>query len=82
MGGRRNEEKRERGRRNSGGKEERKKKSLLLALTGQVSSAGLPVCGTGGGGWKDWFHFSPLLGHSLGCCSASSPVPQSPCAPH
>ena len=35
-----------------------------------------------GGGWKDWFHFSPFLSHTLRCCSASSPVPQGPSAPH
>ena len=21
----------------------------------------------GGGGWKDWLHFSPFLGHTLRC---------------
>ena len=79
MGERRNEKKI--GRRNSGGKEERGKKNLLLASTGQVSSAGPPVCGMGGDGWKDWFHFSPFLGHTLRCCSTCSPVPHGPSAP-
>ena len=27
---------------------------------------------TGGGVWKNWFHFSPFLGHTLCCCSACS----------
>ena len=59
----------------------KKKKVFCWLQTGQVSSAGLPVCGMGGGGWKDWFHFSPFLGHTLCCCSACSPVPQGPSAP-
>ena len=43
----------------------KKKKIFCWLYTCQVSSAGHPVCATGGGGWKDWFHFSPFLGHTL-----------------
>ena len=32
-------------------------------------------------GWKDWFHFSPFLSHTLHC-SVFSLVPQGPFAPH
>ena len=81
MGGRRNEKKRKQegiqGERRKG-----KKKSLLLALNRQVSSAGCPVCGTGGGGWKDWFHFFPFLSHTLRSGSDFSPVPRGPSVPH
>ena len=35
----------------------------------------------GGCGWRDWFHFSPFLRHTLRCCPASGPVPQGPSAP-
>ena len=90
MEGRGNKKKTEgqKGRRNSGGKEKRKKKKkknkkvFCWLEIGQVSSAGRPVCGMGGGVWKDWSHFSPFLSHTLRCCSASSPVPQGPSAPH
>ena len=58
------------------------KKIFCWLETGLVSSAGRPVCGTGGGGWKDWFHFSPILSHTLHCCSAFSLVPHGPSAPH
>ena len=78
MGGRRTK-KRKKDRKEEGIQGERrkgKKKRLLLAF------AGIPVCGTGGGGWKDWFHFPPFLSHTLRCHSASSPVPQGPSAPH
>ena len=59
-----------------------KKKIFCWLYTCQVSSAGRPVCATGGVGWKDWFHFSPFLGHTLRCCSACSQVPHGPSAPH
>ena len=76
-----------RGKGGKGGKKKKKssagfKPVRLVLLVGQVSSAGRPVCGTGGGGWKDWFHLSPFLGHTLRCCSACRSVPHGPCAPH
>ena len=83
--GRKNDEKKKEGQkggRNSGGKEERKKKSLVLALNWSSYFCWVPVCGTGGGVWKDWFHFSPFLNHTLRCCSASSPVAHGPSAPY
>ena len=49
---------------------EREKKNLMLALNRSGYFCWCPVCATGGGGWKDWFHFSPFLGHTLHCCSA------------
>ena len=63
------------------GKGGEEKKSLLLALNWSGYFAGLPVSERGGGGWRDWFHFSLFLSHTLPCCSASSPVPQGPSAP-
>ena len=44
-----------------------KKKNLLLALNRSGYFCWCPVCATGGGGWKDWFHFSLFLGHTLRC---------------
>ena len=73
----------QKGRRNSGGKEERKKKksSAGFKLVRLVLLVFLSV-EREGGFWKDWFHFSPFLSPTLHCCSASSPVPQGPSAPH
>ena len=80
--------KKERGRRNSGGKEKKRKrikknktkqnkKNLLLALNWSGYFYWCPVCVTGGGGWKDWFHFSPFLGHTLSCFVGVVPGRQS-----
>ena len=52
-------------------------KNLLLALNRSGYFCWCPVCATGGGGWKDWFHFSPFLGHSLRCFVGVVPGSQS-----
>ena len=62
--------------------EERKKKKSSAGFKPVRLVLLVVVCGTGGGGWEDWFHFSPFLSHTLRCCSASSAVPQGPSAPH
>ena len=71
-------------RRNLGGKEKKveKKKKKSSAGFKLVRSICWSSCEMGGGEWRDWFHFSPFLSHTLCCCSACSPVPQGPSAPH
>ena len=55
-----------------------KKKNLLLALNRSGYFCWCPVCATGGGGWwKDWFHFSLFLGHTLRCFVSVVPGSQS-----
>ena len=58
-------------------KKKEKKKNLLLALNRSGYICWCPVCATGGGGWKDWFHFSPFLGHTLRCFVGVVPGSQS-----
>ena len=80
MEGRRNK-KRKKYRKEEGIQGERRKEKKRK----KKSSAGFkPVrlVETGAGGWKDWFHFSPLLSHTLCCCSAFSLVHPGPSAPH
>ena len=81
MGGRRNEKKRERKKEFRGKgkkkKKEKRKKNLLLALNWSGYFCWCPVCATGGGGWKDWFHFSLFLGHTLRCFVGVVPGSQS-----
>ena len=55
----------------------KKKKNLLLALNRSGYFCCCPVCATGGGGWKDWFHFSSFLGHTLHCFVGVVPGRQS-----
>ena len=55
----------------------KKKKNLLLALNRSGYFCWCPVCATGGGGWKDWFHFSLFLGHTLRCFVGVVPGSQS-----
>ena len=55
----------------------KKKKNLLLALKRSGYCCWCPVCATGGGGWKDWFHFSLFLGHTLRCFVGVVPGSQS-----
>ena len=62
--------------RGKGGKE-KEKKNLLLALNRSGYFCWCPVCATGGGGWKDWFHFSLFLGHTLRCFVGVVPGSQS-----
>ena len=82
MGGRRNEKK-EKKREEEGiqgarkKKKKDKKKYLLLALNRSGYFCWCPVCETGGGGWKDWFHFSLFLGHTLHCFVGVVPGSQS-----
>ena len=83
MGGRRNEKK-EKKREEEGiqgerkkKKKDKKKKNLLLALNRSGYFCWCPVCATGGGGWKDWFHFSLFLGHTLRCFVGVVPGSQS-----
>ena len=83
MGGRRNEKKEKKGERKKefrgkGKKSNKiKKKNLLLALNRSGYICWCPVCATGPGGWKDWFHFSPFLGHTLSCFVGVVPGRQS-----
>ena len=58
-------------------KKKDKKKNLLLALNRSGYFCWCPVCATGGGGWKDWFHFSLFLGHTLRCFVGVVPGSQS-----
>ena len=53
------------------------KKNLLLALNRSGYFCWCPVCATGGGVWKDWFHFSLFLGHTLRCFVSVVPGSQS-----
>ena len=82
MGARRNEKK-EKKREEEGiqgetkKKKKDKKKNLLLALNRSGYFCWCPVCATGGGGWKDWFHFSLFLGHTLRCFVGVVPGSQS-----
>ena len=90
MGGRRNEKK-EKKREEEGIQGERKKKikrikkqtnkqtkkNLLLALNRSGYFCWCPVCATGGGVWRDWFHFSLFLGHTLRCFVSVVPGSQS-----
>ena len=55
----------------------KKKKNLLLALNRSGYFCWCPVCATGGGVWKDWFHFSLFLGHTLRCFVSVVPGSQS-----
>ena len=52
-------------------------KNLLLALNRSGYFCWCPVCATGGGVWKDWFHFSLFLGHTLRCFVSVVPGSQS-----
>ena len=58
-------------------KKDKKKKNLLLALNRSGYFCWCPVCATGGGVWKDWFHFSLFLGHTLRCFVSVVPGSQS-----
>ena len=60
-----------------GKKKKGKKKNLLLALNRSGYFCCCPVCAKGGGGWKDWFHFSSFLGHTLHCFVGVVPGRQS-----
>ena len=84
MGGRSNEKKKSeeegiQGERKKKKKEKTNKKTKknLLALNRSGYFCWCPVCATGGGGWKDWFHFSPFLGHTLRCFVSVVPGSQS-----
>ena len=63
--------------RGKGGKKKKKKSSAAFKPVRLVLLVFLSV-EREGGFWKDWFHFSPFLGHTLHCCSACS-LPQ-PCS--